>query len=291
MRLSGTGESSGTVVDPRDKPEDHGVGAMGRAYIAQEAASFSAFAVPGIPEVAEGDDLASLIAVALDETHLEPGDIVVVAQKIVSKAEGRMKAYDDYVPSPEALCIADEIGKDARKVEAILSESSEVIRARRMGADGLLITRHRQGWICANAAIDESNLGAGKSGKLLLLPEDPDASARTLRAGLEKRFAGPIGVIVTDTFGRPWRNGLVNVAIGTAGVAAIVDWTDRTDAYGRGLKATLPAFADEIAAAAGLLMQKDAGRPVIVMRGLRWHDRPEASARDVLRPLSQELFL
>ncbi|MGV6873587.1 coenzyme F420-0:L-glutamate ligase [Pseudochelatococcus sp. B33] len=252
-----------------------------------------AFAIDGIPEVAAGDNLAVLMADALSRNGgvLRPYDIVVVAQKVVSKSEGRLVPLAAYSPSARAMQIAAEIGKDARKVEAILAESSEIIRSRRQEPDGLLITRHRHGWICANAGIDESNLGDGREGMLLLLPEDPDASAARIRAGLEERYGGPIGVVVTDTFGRPWRQGLVNVAIGVAGVPAVVDWTTRADAYGRGLKATLPAFADELAAAAGLHMQKDAGLPVVVLRGLAWSDDRNATARDVLRPISQELFL
>lgn len=251
------------------------------------------FAIATIPEIAAGDNLARLITEALARTNrgLAAGDIVVVAQKIVSKSEGRLVAAKQFQPSQQAIALAAEIGKDPYKIEAILSESSDVIRARRQPPDGLLITRHRHGWICANAGIDESNLGDGRDGMLLLLPEDPDASARTIRNGLEARYDAPIGVIVSDTFGRPWRNGLVNIAIGTAGVPAIVDWACRTDAYGRGLKATLPAFADEVAAAAGLLMQKDAGLPVIVLRGLKWQPIAGSSARDVLRPVTQELFL
>ncbi|MBX3566476.1 MAG: coenzyme F420-0:L-glutamate ligase [Rhizobiaceae bacterium] len=250
------------------------------------------FAVPGIAEIAAGDELGSIIADAADAAvPLVPGDIVVVAQKIVSKSEGRMVPITDFEPSGEAERLAAEIGKDARKVESILRESTAVVRARAQPPEGLLITRHRHGWICANAGIDESNLGHGRAGMLLLLPEDPDASARAIRSGLEARFGGPIGVVVSDTFGRPWRNGLVNVAIGVAGVPALVDWSTRTDAYGRGLKATLPAFADEVAAAAGLLMAKDAGLPVVVLRGIAWQDDPAASARQVLRPVEQELFL
>ncbi|MEQ1940856.1 coenzyme F420-0:L-glutamate ligase [Mesorhizobium sp. VNQ89] len=249
--------------------------------------------IPGIGEIEAGDDLAALIADTAEAAGMEiaPDDIVVVAQKIVSKAEGRLVPLADFVPSEQAERLAEEIGKDVRKVEAILSESTGVIRARRQPPDGLLITRHRHGWICANAGIDESNLGAGREGMLLLLPDDPDASARKIREGLETRYGGPIGVVVSDTFGRPWRNGLVNVAIGVAGVPVLVDWTTRTDAYGRGLKATLPAFADEVAAAAGLLMAKDAGLPVVVLRGLDWKDDEAASARHVLRPVEQELFL
>lgn len=259
----------------------------------RSSADAKCFAVATIPEVAAGDDVATLIAEALVRTHraLAAGDIVVIAQKIVSKSEGRLVPAKQFQPSPQAIALATEIGKDPHKVEAILSESSDVIRARRQPPDGLLITRHRHGWICANAGIDESNLGDGQNGMLLLLPEDPDASARAIRAGLEAKYGAPIGVIVSDTFGRPWRNGLVNVAIGTAGVPAIVDWAGRKDAYGRSLKATLPAFADEVAAAAGLLMQKDAGLPVIVLHGLEWEAAPASSARDVLRPAAQELFL
>lgn len=251
------------------------------------------FAVATIPEVASGDDLATLITEGLVRTNraLMAGDIVVIAQKIVSKSEGRLVSVKQFQPSQQAIDLAGEIGKDPHKVEAILLESSEVIRARRQPPDGLLITRHRHGWICANAGIDESNLGDRREGMLLLLPEDADASARRIRAGLEAQYGRPIGVIVSDTFGRPWRNGLVNVAIGIAGVPAIIDWAGRTDAYGRSLKATMPAFADEVAAAAGLLMQKDAGLPVVIIRGLKWEATGASSARDVLRPIAQELFL
>lgn len=256
-------------------------------------AGMEAIAVLGLPEVHAGAELADMIVEALSAQGIELNtrDIVVVAQKIVSKSEGRLVSLSDYIPSDKAVEIGLEIGKDPRKVEAILQESTDVIRARSQPPDGLLITRHEHGWICANAGIDESNIGQGQEGMLLLLPKDPDGSAARIRAGLEQRFPGPIGVVITDTFGRPWRHGLVNIAIGVAGVPAIVDWTKFADAYGRGLKATLPAFADEIAAAAGLLMQKDAGLPVIVVRGLAWVDDPRASARDVLRPISQEMFL
>jgi coenzyme F420-0:L-glutamate ligase len=253
----------------------------------------SIFAIPGIGEIEAGDDLAHIISVAADSAGLQlmPGDIVVVAQKVVSKCEGRMYPLASFEPSEEAIRLADDIGKDVRKVEAILRESSAVIRARRQPNEGLLITRHRHGWICANAGIDESNLGAGREGMLLMLPEDPDASARGLRSGLESQYGGPIGVVISDTFGRPWRNGLVNIAIGVAGVPVLVDWSTRTDAYGRGLKATLPAFADEVAASAGLLMGKDAGLPVIILRGLAWENDEAARASQVLRPIEQEMFL
>lgn len=272
-----------------DRPEDLAQ-ALGERH---REGGMQAFPVPGIGEVSEGDDLAGIIATAIRRSAatIEPGDIIVIAQKVVSKAEGRMVPLGDFAPTDEATRIADEIGKDVRKVAAILSESTDVIRARRQPPDGLLITRHRHGWICANAGIDESNLGTDREDMLLLLPEDPDASARAIREELEAAFGGPIGVVVSDTFGRPWRNGLVNIAIGVAGVPVLVDWSTRTDSYGRALKATLPAFADEVAAAAGLLMAKDAGIPVVVLRGLNWNDDAEASAQLVLRPLEQELFL
>lgn len=272
-----------------DRPED----LAGAFTPAQIDAGAKVFAIPSIGEIEAGDDLAAAIADAAQASGQPPapGDIVVVAQKIVSKSEGRLFRLDDFIPSQEAIELAAGIGKDARKVEAILRESTAVIRARSQPPDGLLITRHRQGWICANAGIDESNLGTDRDGMVLLLPEDPDASARAIRAGLEERFGAPIGVIVSDTFGRPWRNGLVNIAIGVAGVPVLIDWKARTDAYGRGLKATLPAFADEVAATAGMLMAKDAGLPVVVVRGLAWQDDPAACAGQVLRPVEQELFL
>lgn len=272
-----------------DQPED-----LAEAiWLPAPAQGMQAFALSGIGDVGEGDDLAEVIARAAQASgcDIAPGDIVVVAQKIVSKSEGRLLPLSTFAPSAEALDLAEKIGKNAHKVQAILSESTAVIRARRQPPDGLLITRHRHGWICANAGIDESNLGHGREGMLLLLPEDPDASARAIRLGLEGRFGVPIGVVISDTFGRPWRNGLVNVAIGVAGVTPLVDWTTRTDAYGRGLKATLPAFADELAAAAGLLMAKDASTPVVVLRGLAWQADANASARHVLRAVEQELFL
>jgi coenzyme F420-0:L-glutamate ligase/coenzyme F420-1:gamma-L-glutamate ligase len=260
---------------------------------ARVGGSLEFFAIPGIPEISAGDDLGQTIVAASERSGagIRAGDIVIVAQKVVSKCEGRMVPVSTFDPSNRAKAIATEIGKDARKVEAILRESTDVLRSRRQEPDGLLITRHKHGWICANAGIDESNLGNDNPGMLLLLPEDPDVSASKIRQTLELHYGGPIGVLITDTFGRPWRQGLVNVAIGIAGVPAIVDWTDRTDAYGRGLKATLPALADELAGASGLLMQKDAGLPVVVARGLEWTVNDNASARDFLRPISQELFI
>ena len=259
----------------------------------RNATGFSAQVVTGLPEFKAGDDIALAIrqSLAADDVTLQAGDIVVVAQKVVSKCEGRLRRLADYKPSAEAMRIADVTGKDPRKVEAILRESTDVLRAVPAPPNGILITRHRNGWICANAGIDESNLGPNADDHVLLLPEDGDESARRIRAWLEQDAAGPIGVIVSDTFGRPWRHGLVNIAIGVAGISAVVDMAGSVDAGGRPLVATVPALADELAASAGLLMHKDGGTPVVVIRGLNWRDDPTASARDVLREKSKELFL
>ncbi len=253
---------------------------------------FGAFAVQGLPEFAAGDDLPAAVLAALDRMGegLVPGDIVVIAQKVVSKAEGRLRRLDSYVPSPAAMTIAGEIGKDPRKVEAILRESSEVLRKVRQPPDGLLITRHRRGWICANAGIDESNLGPERKGHLLLLPEDPDRSARNAADMFGKAAGGPVGVVISDTFGRPWRHGLTNIAIGVAVVPAVIDWSGKPDASGRMLKSTISAFADEIASSAGLLTPKDAQTPVAILRGLPWDAVPHSTGQDLLRPFSKELF-
>lgn len=253
----------------------------------------SLFPIRGLPEVQSGDDVAQFIGDVLirQGKTTAAGDIVVIAQKIVSKSEGRSMHLSQFKPSQQAIKIAKKTGKDPRKIEAILSESDSVLRLQDAAQGGLIITRHRQGWVCANAGIDESNLGQDSEDKILLLPVDSDASASKIRNGLEKRFGGPLGVIISDTFGRPWRSGLVNIAIGVAGVPALVDCTDKQDAYGRALVATIPAFADEVAAAAGLLMSKNSGIPAVVVRGLDWAVEESAKATDILRPISKELFI
>ncbi|KAF7962062.1 coenzyme F420:L-glutamate ligase [Cupriavidus sp. UYMU48A] len=249
------------------------------------------FSILGLPEIRPGDDLGVLMLDALeaDGKRLHDGDILAVAQKIVSKSEGCFRSLADIVPSEEALRLAERCGKDARKVQAILDESTDILRVVPAPPDGIIIARHKQGWVCANAAIDESNLGS-LHGQLLLLPEDSDASARHIARTVELRTGRRVGVIITDTFGRPWRKGLVNVAIGTSGVPPSIDWVGRKDAYGRHLAVTQQAFADEIAAASGLLMVKDAATPVVVFRGLDWSPNPEASCREYVRPLQQDLF-
>lgn len=240
-----------------------------------------ATAVPGLPEFRPGDDLAAAIAAAAGDL-LRPGAIVAVAHKAVSKAEGRVVRLEDVVPSQRAAVIAGEQGRDPRHVQVILDESAEVVRAER----GVLICRTRHGFVCANAGVDASNAGA--AGTLVLLPGDPDASARALRAALP----GSPGVVVTDSFGRPWRVGQVEVAIGAAGVAVLDDWRGRTDAAGRELTATNIAVADEVAALADLARAKDSREPAVVVHGLERHvtreDGPGAAA--LRRPVAEDLF-
>jgi coenzyme F420-0:L-glutamate ligase/coenzyme F420-1:gamma-L-glutamate ligase len=248
-------------------------------------------ALPGIPQIASGDDLAALIVQAMARAG-EPwvdGDVLAIAQKVVSKSEGRTRALRDITPSPRALAIAASCGKDARKVQAILDESTDILRAVPAPPDGIVIARHRQGWVCANAGIDESNLGS-REGELLLLPLDPDASARRIADRIESATSVRPGVVITDTFGRPWRRGLVNVALGLSDVPAIVDWVGRDDAYGRRLQVSQQALADEIAAAAGLLTLKDAATPVVLIRHLPWTRERDARGSHYVRPLKEDLF-
>ncbi|NTE89857.1 coenzyme F420-0:L-glutamate ligase [Agrobacterium rubi] len=248
-------------------------------------------AVPGFPDVRQGDDLGELVAKALEhaECVLEDGDIIVVAQKVVSKAEGRFLHLRDIEPSPRALELASEIGSDPRKVQAVFDESTEIVRTARTRFGGLIIARHKNGWVSANAGIDESNVGR-EDGTILLLPEDADASAKRIGTALERSFGKQVGVLVTDTFGRPWRQGLVNITIGSYGVPPIIEWVGKPDAYGRSLNVTLQAFADEVAAAAGIFMKKDAGLPLILAKGLDWQWQDNASAQTYVRKLSEDLF-
>jgi coenzyme F420-0:L-glutamate ligase/coenzyme F420-1:gamma-L-glutamate ligase len=249
-------------------------------------------AVGGLPEVQPGDDLAGMILEALagQGLSLAHGDVLAVAQKVVSKAEGRIAALASVRPGPEARRIAAETGKDPAKVQLILDESSAVIRTapRTATREGVLIVRHRLGFICANAGIDESNAGA--DGRVILLPRDPDASAARLRDRIAAATGAAVGVVITDTFGRPWRLGLVNVAIGLAGLPALTDLIGTADAHGRILSATMPAFADEIAAASGLVVGKASQTPVCLFRGLAW-DGPAQPAAALVRPAKEDLFL
>lgn len=240
-------------------------------------------ALQGLPAVRPGDDLAELVAGAARAQGVPLRDgVLVVCQKIVSKAEGRVVALADVEPSAEARRIAAEDGKDARQVELVLRESARIVRR----GPGVLIAETRHGFVCANAGVDLSNAGAADTA--ILLPLDPDASARALRAGLEARGAGPLAVVVSDTFGRPWREGLVDVALGCAGIAPIEDLRGGRDWGGRPLEVTATATADQLAAAAGLLMRKDAGVPAVWVRGVA--PVGDGRVRDTLRDPASDLF-
>ena len=247
--------------------------------------------VNDIPDIRPGDNLPEIILAALNtgRQSLEDGDILVIAHKIVSKAEGQIVDLSTVQPSVEALRLAEELAKDPRKVEVVLSESNRLVRTskRPEQQEGTIIAEHRLGFICANAAVDESNVDA--AGKVILLPKDPDQSARNICRALEQASGKQLGVIITDTFGRPWRMGLVNVAIGLANVPGKIDMAGERDAYGRVLSVTVPALADEIAAASGLLMSKEGKKPVLIFRGIDWQ-KSESSARDLVRPQQEDLF-
>jgi coenzyme F420-0:L-glutamate ligase / coenzyme F420-1:gamma-L-glutamate ligase len=224
----------------------------------------SLVALEGIPEIRPGDDLASLIAAALTTAGigLQVDDVMVVTQKVVSKAEGRVVELSTVTPRAEAVEWAGQWGKDARQVELVLQESAEVLRK---APGGLIISRTRHGFVCANAGVDLSNVGGGDVATLL--PVDPDASARQLRERLGELGGGRPAVVISDSFGRPWRNGIVNVAIGCAGLEPLVDLRGTPDAQGRVMHSTVIAVADELASAADLAGGKIAGRPVVLVRG------------------------
>jgi coenzyme F420-0:L-glutamate ligase/coenzyme F420-1:gamma-L-glutamate ligase len=246
-------------------------------------------AVPGLPMVGAGEDLAGLLVAALARggIALQDGDVVVVAQKIVSKAEGRIVDLVDVEPSARAVALAAEVAKDPRLVEVILRESVRVVRHR----PGVLIVEHRLGTVMANAGIDRSNVDPEWGVEpVLLLPSDPDGSAEQLRKRLGSEFGIGLGVIVSDSFGRAWRRGTVGVALGAAGLPAVRDLRGRGDLFGRALQATETGFADEIAAAASLLMgQAGEGLPAVVVRGLAWSDAPRPAAA-LVRPAAEDLF-
>lgn len=256
-----------------------------------QLSSVEMFALQGMPEVAPDLNVGELIVEAMARLGKpwRNGDILAIAQKIISKSENRFRWLHDIEPTDQAREIAKVTAKDPRKVQAILDESSEILRVTSSPAGGLVIARHHSGWVCANAGIDESNLGTVE-GALLLLPADPDASAKRIADYVHCKTGIRPGVVITDTFGRPWRKGLVNVALGLNAVPAIVDWIGKTDAYGRQLEVSQQALADEIAAASGLLMLKDAATPVVVFRGLRWNPSPASSGKDCVRLIDEDLF-
>ena len=242
-------------------------------------------AIPGLPMVQPGDDLATLIADRAGP--LRDRDVLVIAQKIVSKAEGRSIDLATVIPSPRAVELAAEVGKDPRLVEVILSESTRVVRSR----PNLLIMQHRLGFVMANAGVDHSNVAPTDGiDRALLLPVDPDGSAERLRAALEARCGVRLAVIISDSFGRPWRRGTAGVAIGVAGLPSFIDLRGKPDLFGRILEVSIVGFADEIAAAASLLQGQAAeGQPVVVVRGLRW-SAPDAPVADLVRPPEEDLF-
>jgi coenzyme F420-0:L-glutamate ligase/coenzyme F420-1:gamma-L-glutamate ligase len=242
--------------------------------------------IAGLPEVRPGDDLAALLAAAIRDAGLtlEAHDVVALCQKVVSKSEGRIVDLATVSPSAFAARIAAGTEKDPRVVEVILRESTRIVKM----ADGHLICETGPGWICANAGIDESN--AVYADSVTLLPCDADASAERLRAALSAGAGGaPVGVVITDTFGRPWRDGLVDVALGVAGIGAVLDYRGATDMGGRELHHTMLALGDAIAAAAGLLMDKGAGIAAVVVRGAPWL-RTRGRGCDLIRPAALDLF-
>lgn len=246
-------------------------------------------AVPGIPLVRAGDDLAGFIAQGLTaaDLTLRADDILVIAQKIVSKAEGRLVDLTTIAPSARAEELARVVRKDPRLVEIVLSESRRVVRT----VKDVLIVEHHLGFVMANAGVDQSNT-ADPHGppSALLLPKDPDASAAGIRNELRRQLGCSVGVVINDSFGRPWRIGTVGVAIGCAGLPAVLDLRGDPDLFGRSLQTSILGYADEIAAAASLLMgQADEARPVILVRGLK-KDAPHQSAQALLRPAGEDLF-
>jgi coenzyme F420-0:L-glutamate ligase / coenzyme F420-1:gamma-L-glutamate ligase len=253
------------------------------------ADSLDLFALPGLPMVQPGDDLAALIITALDRASRRPADrdVLVVAQKIVSKAEGRMVDLATVTPSARAIALAAEVGKDPRIVEVILSESTRVVRSR----PNLIIVQHRLGFVMANAGVDQSNVApADGVHRALLLPENPDASAERLRARLSAHYGARIAVIISDSFGRAWRRGTAGIAIGAAGLPSLIDLRGQPDLFGRTLEVSIIGFADEIAAAASLLQGQAAeARPVVLVRGLDW-TAPDAPAAELVRPPAEDLF-
>jgi coenzyme F420-0:L-glutamate ligase / coenzyme F420-1:gamma-L-glutamate ligase len=250
--------------------------------------TITAVAVEGLPEIRPGDDLAALIAEALkrQQETIEPGDVLVMAHKIVSKSEGRVRKLNDVEPGPRAIELGQALKKDPRHVQVVLDESQAVRRA----TQGVLICVTHHGFVCANAGVDASNVPGEDT--VVLLPKDPDGSARELREKLKSRLGTMPAVVITDSFGRAWRHGQVDIAIGCAGLQPIEDWRGRTDATGRELKATRIAVADELAAAADLARTKDGALPLVLVRGARRHvgagDGPGAAA--VIRPESEDLF-
>lgn len=245
---------------------------------------FEVIGIEGMAEIRPGEDLARLIteAAARQGTPLQGGDVLVVGQKVVSKAEGRLVKLADVTPSPAAVRMAAELGRDPRLVEVILQESRRIVRMDR----GVLITETHHGWVCANAGVDQSNVDHDW---VALLPEDGDRSARRLREAVRERAGVELAVIIADTFGRPWREGLTNVAVGVSGIAPLLSYLGERDPAGHVLQATILAVADEVAGAAELVMGKLSRIPAAIVRGLRVAPSEEGS-KPLLRDPARDLF-
>lgn len=244
-------------------------------------------ALPGMPAVQPGDSLPRLIreGLARADLQLQSGDLLVLAQKIVSKSEGRLVSLGQVEPSEQARSLAEQVDKDPRVVELVLRESRQILRTR----PGLMVVEHRNGFVCANAGIDQSNV-EGAEEHVLLLPKDSDASAELIRRELSESSGADIGVIIADSHGRAWRLGTVGVAIGVAGMPALLDLRGRPDMFQRKLKITEVGLADEVSAAASILMgQADEARPVVHVRGLPYSLRP-GNMRELIRPPEEDLF-
>ena len=242
------------------------------------------FRIPGIPEIRPGDNLAQRLISAVHRAFIqfEDGDVLVIAQKIVSKSEGALLRLTSVKPSLQARALAERLNKDPRAIEVVLRESRRIVRS-----DHVLITETHHGFVCANAGVDHSNVPGDDV--VTLLPKNPDRSAKKIAAALHKRTKKRIAVIISDTFGRPWRLGLTNVAIGAAGVPVLLDLRGTRDRHGKLLNATILAVADELAAAAGLLMDKSKGSPVVLIRGYQYKPRLEPAA-GIIRPAAEDLF-
>lgn len=250
------------------------------------APTIQIFGIDGIPEVQPGDDLVELIISGLvqSNTPLLDNDVIVVTHKIVSKAEGQLVDLTTIEPSALAIQWAEQFEKDDRQVEVVLREAVRIVRMER----GILITETRHGFICANAGVDASNV---RPDTVCLLPENPDRSAAEIRDGLKRELGVEVGVVISDSFGRPWRNGIVNIAIGVAGIPALADYRGQTDAAGYNLHVTVLAIADEIAAAAELIMNKLDARPVAIVRGYQFPvtDEP-GTGHDLIMDATRDLF-
>ncbi len=251
----------------------------------------TAVALPALPEIRPGDDLGRLIAEAWwalisEDAALGPqvGDVIVVTQKVVSKAEGRIVDLATIEPRPEAVEWAGQWGKDARQIEVVLRESAEIVRM----DHGVIISRTRHGFVCANAGVDASNVGAGDV--VTLLPDDPDRSALGLRHSLLEELGIDIGVVVSDSFGRPWRLGITDIALGVSGFAPLADLRGEVDTEGRAMKATVVAVADQLASTAELASGKTSRRPVVLIRGVELPPGSGSVADDVVMPPEQDLF-